>query len=343
MRSRLWAVLTIALFVTACKGSPATPSGSYLGKPPVALRLTAPAEIEPGQSAQLVATVVKSDGSIAEVTRDVRWTLRSTPTSTVILLTADGLALARDRGQVVITAHLGVLTADASILVIPRGTFMLTGRVTEQGSGLQGVQVTVVAGTGSGLLTRTNQRGDYELYGVAGPIHLRATKDGYLDRAAEVQAVGHGTLDFELSPFLPSLDYAGLYTLLVTGESCSSDFPPEGKLRVYTARVQQEGARLQVALSGARFISAGVFAGFITPDGGIKFIMRPESPWDYDALDVWERLSDGTELLVRGVVHANRTTAGISRKPQAQDEGTLWLTRNPYVWCQLDRFEMVPR
>lgn len=302
----------------------------------------------PGESVQLTANAVKSDGTVENVSSQAQWTAQSVPASAVVLaLTGTGLATGRDQGRAVVTLRFAGFTADATILVLPKGTFRLAGRITEDGVGLENVTLTVIAGVGQGLTAHTGASGGYELFGVAGPVQIRASKDGYLDKAQQVDVTAHGSLTFELTAYRPNDNHTGDYTLILTASGCTPGFPEEAKRRVYTARVEQKGTDLRVSLSGARFwAGSGAFAGVVTPTGEIRFTIRPAWVWDYDATDLMEYLSDGDSLIVGGVVIARHTPAGISGKSDVSlyggNGGYMRLNFGRGV-CSIDPFELVPR
>jgi hypothetical protein len=197
---------------------------------------------------------------------------------------------------------------------------------------------------------------DYALYRVSGPVQIRASKEAYLDQTkqANVTAQG-GALNFELAIAGPVENYAGVYALIIMARSCSGDFPEGAKRRVYTARVEQTGADLRVALSDADFLpGSSAFAGAVTATGEVKFAIRPSSVWDYDLPDLQERLSDSTVLLTFGVISATRTPQGISGTAINQEgglggiahlppRGWSWSLADHIGWCYIDRFDMVPR
>jgi hypothetical protein len=111
----------------------------------------------------------------------------------------------------------------------PRGTFRLAGRISGNGIGIVDTALTVIQGVGEGLTARTDAAGDYELYGVAGSVLIRASKAGYLDRLQLVDVTAHASLMFELAPApsgpQPPVNYGGIYTLTVTGARCTTGFP----------------------------------------------------------------------------------------------------------------------
>jgi hypothetical protein len=347
-RLALTAVASLVLSSVSCDKSPTRPSPGSQTSPVVSLKLIAPQEIGTGESVQLTANAVKSDGSVEDVTSQAQWTVQSVPAGSVVFaVSRTGLATGIDRGRGLLTVRFAGLLAEATIFVLPKGTFSLAGRITAAGVGLENVTVTVIAGVGEGLTARTDVSGDYELYGVAGGVQIRASKEGYLDRAQQVDVTGHSSLTFELTTDGPRADYTGVYTLVISAGTCTPGFPEEAKRRMYTARVEQRGADLRVSLSGADFWpSSGALAGVVAPTGEIRFTIRPVSIWDYDATDLMERLSNGDSVIVGGPIIARNTPARISGQsdhmPPAGDGSYMRLNVGTGV-CDLDHFELVPR
>lgn len=209
-RLALGAAATLVLACVSCSRSPTSPAPERSPGSPgppvtvVSLRLVAPQEIAPGESVQLIAKAMKSDGSGENVTSRAQWTVESVPASSMVLaLTGTGLATGGDRGRGVVAARVGDLSADATIFVLPKRTFRLAGRISEAGAGLGDVTLTVIRGIGEGLTARTDAAGDYELYGVAGSVQIQARRAGYLDQVQRVDATAHGSLMFELTPTPP--------------------------------------------------------------------------------------------------------------------------------------------
>ena len=72
-----------------------------------------------------------------------------------------------------------------NVLVLEPGTFKLGGGVSDSSGGMiSGVTVEVLSGTGKGLKATTGHEGQYGLYGVAGPLQLRTSGDGFTARFA---------------------------------------------------------------------------------------------------------------------------------------------------------------
>jgi hypothetical protein len=112
--------------------------------------------------------------------------------------------------------------------------------------------------------------------------------------------------------------------------------PEALKRRVYQADLAVKGEELRVRLSGGTFVFRE-FAGTITPAGEVRFIIRPEQPWDYDAFDWFELLPNGTSIIVSGVITARNTAAGI-----VGSGAQIRLNHDPGLRCDIDSFEMVP-
>ena len=351
----LSAAAAVAISSVSCDKSPTSPSQGPPSLPGAIVRLevVAPPEIAPGESVQLTANAVKSNASVDNVTSQAQWTVQP---SSVLTVTGTGLATGGDGGRGVVTVRFNGFTADATIIVLPKGTFLLAGMVSVGAVGLENVTVKVLSGVGAGLTARTDAYGYYALYGVSGPVQIRASKEGYLDLTKQANVTAQGVLNLELSVAGPVENYAGVYALTITARSCSGDFPDAAKRRVYTPRVEQTGAALRVALSDAEFLpGSNAFAGAVTAPEAIKFAIRPSSVWDYDGPDLQERLSDGTVLLMFGVISATRTPQGISGAMNLIDQesglggiahlprGPSWSLADHIGWCDIDRFDMVPR
>ena len=300
----------------------------------------------PGESRPLAANGIRADGSFRDVTTQVRWTQRTGAATAILTLTSSGLTATATRpGSFLVVATLANLTAEAEVLVLPPGTFRLIGRVTDEGAPVPGAEVSVISGMGQGLTARSDGHGQYELYGLAGLVHVRVAKDGYFDKADRINVTAHISHAFEMKQVAPTADYTGVYTLIITSVQCTPAFPEFAKTRLYTARLEQSGASLVVDLSDANFLLPARFAGVLEADGDLRFSIRPLVIWD-DGADIFERLSDGNHLLVGGVVVGRGTAAGITRKPvESADVGWEPFTRlnNPVDSCYVERFEFIRR
>ena len=259
---------------------PATsPSTNRL--PIVSLTIAAPSEIAPGASVQLTATAGRADGSAENVNSQVIWTVRAIPGSTspavgVLQIGASGLATGRNRGEVFVRADLAGATAIARVLVLPEGTFRLSGSVHEGGVGLANSTVTVTAGVGEGLTALTDSYGQYAFFGVSGSVALRAQTDGYLDTIQQLDVTAHRSHSIAMVADRPRSDFNGTYTLTISTQSVCGSFPESARRRTYTASVRQDGqGQLFTTLSDADFsLHDGYgqsFFGRVTSHGEIRF------------------------------------------------------------------------
>lgn len=319
-----------------------------VNRPPaevIRLEIVAPREIAPQESAQLRAHAVRADGSVENVTSQAIWSVRSVsvlsvPSQPVLAVTPQGLATGGDRGRALVAVRFGDQTLEATIYVVPTGTFSLVGKVTDEGAAVAGATVIVASGIGYNLGALTDSAGRYEIYGVAGRIRVRASKEGYVDTIHESDVREHGSLALELRPREPWDNYAGTYTLTIAGEHCIEEMLPP--VRAYIARIDQVGRQLQVSLSGAQFWENGNgFAGTVRPNGEVDFWIRPMSPWNYDAFDLVERLPGGGDLIVGGAITAKRTTTGLAGDMKSlSDNGPYMRPNSSTGICGVGRFEM---
>jgi hypothetical protein len=340
IRRRLVSVISAAVLVlsfTSCNNNPTSPPPVPTGQPPtttvtvVRLELVAPPEIDPGESVQLTANAVKSDGSVENVSSQAQW---SPTNSQIVQLSSTGLATGRNRGEVFVSARFANRFANARIFVLPRGTFRIQGVVNETGFGISGVTVSVISGVGEGLTTTSGFGGFYALYGVSGAVQIHTKMDGYLNGIHQVNVTAHGTRDLDIVADRARSDYRGNYELTISVTSpCrfnTAVLPDAAKRRVYTASIVQNGAVLTVTLSGADFVVVNgrgrSFTGFVDVSGGVRFVVGDAFYYYYyygGNFDIAERISDFT-LLFSGIANVvgtpDRLAGGL--------EGSIVTSRN---------------
>ena len=304
------AAIGLALVFASCDKSPTSPRPAEQGTSStvtiVRLELVAPSEIAPGESVQLTANAIKSDGSVENVSGQAQWT-----TGLNVEVSSTGLATGKNRGEQVVSARFSGRSAEAIIFVLPKGTFRLAGTVHDGGFGLENVALTVTSGVGEGLTTLSGVDGAYAFYGVSGPLTLQLKKEGYLNSIQQINVTAHTTQDFNLDPERPRQDYGGTYALTITmGSPCitySGTLPDQATRRVYTANVTQDGARLTVALTDADFIvsngNGNRFSGFVDSTDTITFpIGNPYYFAYYDeGYQIVERFMGGSLIVVGNV------------------------------------------
>ena len=317
------AALALVLVVHACDRNPTTPAPT--GPPPapisiLRIEITAPGQIAPGASEQLTATIVKSDNSVENITDRAQW---RSANSGILAVGETGRASGVRNGETDVIVSYEFQSASARVLVLPAGTFRVSGRVTDTGAGVRDATVSVVSGVGTGLLARTGGSGDYALYGVAGRVRLQTRKDGYIDANQDLDIADHLDHTFELVPARPVPALAGTYTLTVTAgcRNTVGALPDAAKTRSYIATVTQAYRTLTVALAGADFILAdgrgNGFIGLVEANERISFeIGSVGTTYYYNNVcyrcDLVERLTPTSALVIGGSVAATSEPSAIS-------------------------------
>lgn len=312
----------------------------------VRIELIVPASIPPGESVQLTANAVKSDNSVENVTSQARWNSSDTR---VVAINASGLAQANARGEAIISASYTSRGASTRTLVLPAGTYRLSGLVTDTGIGLAGVTVTVIEGVEQGLNTITDGTGRYALYGVRDRVVLQAKRDGYSNRIEQVDVGDHRTLDFGMLPDHGRPNLQGRYRVTFTRAPCSAAVP---ETRSYDGILAQDDRRLTVTLSGADFIvtrgRGNAFSGVVDGDGTVTFAIGDAYTYYYyyGQYDLVERITSTSALVINGTVTARPTPTGISGTLNGGFQVTQGVTppfTRMQAWCfaASNRFEMV--
>jgi hypothetical protein len=273
------------------------------------LEVIAPASIPPGESVQLIVNAIKSDNSVENVTAQSQW---SSSNVRVVEVSPTGIAKAVGIGEAFVTARYQSRGATARTLVLPAGTFRLTGTVSESGFRLSGVTLTIGDQTAV-----TNSGGGYVFYGVAGHVLIHAQREGYFNKLVEVDVLENRTLDFDMVASRQRVDVRGDYTLTIGGGVCPPTFTPAASVRTYSANVTQDGARVTVTLGGADFIitrgRGNHFDGFLDLSDNLTFAVGDVGYYYYyGQYDIVERFSETSALIIDGVATTRPSSAGIS-------------------------------
>jgi hypothetical protein len=354
------AAIGVVLVLASCDKSPTSPRPPEQGTPSTAttvrLELVAPPEIALGESVQLTANAVRTDGSVENVSSQAGWIVlqgatQLPPPSTILQLSSTGLATGRTRGEVLVRVNFGGLSANARIFVLPQGTFRLSGTIHENGVGLETATVNVISGIGEGLTAASNVSGIYVLYGVSGPVQILARKDGYLDASQQLDVTAHRDFSIEMVANRPRTDYTGTYTLTISAQPvCPPAFPDAARHRSFTARVKDNSGELFVTLSGGDFIVHNGYGnnifGRVTSYGEARFYISEDFYYEgRGEFDIAERFGD-TALLVRGEVSAKAMLDLISGALNGEiliAQGASPPFASYSSRCGADRFEMVRR
>lgn len=250
--------IVFAAFLSACGDSPTSPPPAGGGQPPSSpavnrIEIAGPNDMAPNSTQQFRATAYYADASTRDVTNDAMWF----STQLGIVTVSRGLATSGSTlGQTNIRASVPGAFADIEVMVIPPGTFRVTGVVTEAAAnGYRVADARVEAATPAGVVSTTTLfNGEYRLYGVAGSTEIRVTKTGYQPLVRSMNVTAHDRLDLELGPEPTRPRLTGTYTLTITAdEACRSQLPDDVMSRTYSAVITQNGPRLTVKLQGATF------------------------------------------------------------------------------------------
>jgi hypothetical protein len=297
------------------------------------LELSGPGTVNLGESVQFTAIGIMSDGSTRDLTGEATW--RSSNT-TVLTVSERGLATGVQAGDVSlsVSAPPSRSSVRADVIVVPAGTYRVTGAIRDQGVPVYGAMVEVTRGTATGLTTAGE--GSYRLYGLAGDSEIRVRKDGYEVGVHRVTVTGHQTVDFDLILRRARDNAAGVYTLKVLASgACRASLPPEAWERTYQAMVSQDGPRLTVQLDGATFHTQqnrllNTFGGVVQP-GGVTFSVGMAGMYYgyfYYFPDVLEQLTPSSYYSFGGAIGAAITPAGIT----GVLEGELLVIGGPPNW-----------
>ncbi len=178
----------------------------------------------------------------------------------IVTVSQSGLLTVIGYGRTLVSATFQGLSESVNVQALPKGTFILTGNVSEANGagGIDGAAVSLKGGTVSGSRSTTaDEYGFYRFAGVAGPMTISATHAGYVRKDTSVTVAGDLVADIELTPANPPANIAGTYRLTIDASaSCGARLPEAARSRTYTATIEQDGANLSVSLSGAEFIEA---------------------------------------------------------------------------------------
>jgi len=121
---------------------------------------------------------------------------------------------------------------------------------------IAGARVEIVAGTGVGLTTLTNDNGAFlfDLPSRPEAVTLRVTKDGFKDATVNVRDAS-AAVQISMTP-LEAAVLSGSYTVTITADSACDQIPDALRTRTYNATIARDsGSIFSVALSGATLVA----------------------------------------------------------------------------------------
>ena len=227
----------------------------------VRIDIAGPDTIAPGEGAQFIATGHFEDGSSLDLTQEVSW---SGTSQTLAGSAVSGFYTGKARGAATVDAGVHVpvyVRASKQVLVLPTGTYRLTGRVVEAEKPGPVSGATVAIDGDPDLSVRTASDGSFRIYGVVGSVELRVTMPGYVNDARRLLVDGDQSVEVPLTLLKPRPDLNGVFTMTVrvdpqctssvSGYSASAGpLPDELGTRTYTADLTQTGNMVKLRLSG---------------------------------------------------------------------------------------------
>jgi hypothetical protein len=293
------------------------------------VEIVGPSSIAPGEQTQFTAIAHRTDGSSEDVTQQVLWMSNRT----TVLTVTGGRATGVSAGDAILQARFNSLFSSREIIVLPTGTFRVAGVITEADSqSIAVAQARVdVVGNPSVPPATSSFDGRYRLYGVSGPVQIRAEKAGYQPVTQSLVVNDHGTVNLVLPLAAPRLHVSGGYTLTITAaDECREQLPEATWTRRYAATVDQNGPLLRATLSGASFVLVGQrgnsFGGRVEPSRVLFTLAGLDYYYYYIYGDLVEQLDESTYVAIGG----GATLTGTSDVLDGQLNGTFYiLDRDP--------------
>lgn len=259
-----WLGVFVLLLTSACGAdhspmptspAPALPADVRL----ISVRISGPASVAPGSTAEYAAIAQYSDGSTKDVTAEASWTPNNKAQFPIYFTTA-GIAEAVTYGEqeigaqyystLTLSGSAGWTSARLTVLAVGPGTYKFGGTVlNSRGGVIGGAVIEVLSGTGKGLKATTDSEGRYALFGVAGAIRVRTTAEGFAEDVQDLNVIQNEVAPLSLTPLADPVDVSGNWTLTVTPASgCRAGLPDVAKNRTYEMTLSQQGMNLQWTL-----------------------------------------------------------------------------------------------
>jgi hypothetical protein len=246
--------------VVAVSPAPSAPPTS--ASPVTALSITGPAAIAPNATGTFIATAHHADGSLEDVTARASWGVvpSDLPTDRFNVLRVVSAGVVQAGGtpsEALVQAFFSIgISTTVTVLVLPPGTFRVSGFVTALGSGaIDGASVEITSGAAAGQQVTSHNQGEYAFYGVAGALDVSASADGFVPSVRSVTAGDQVTSDFTLAPLAVPTDLSGAWTLTLSASpGCSASLPAIAQTRQFDAVLVQRATQLVGALSSPTLV-----------------------------------------------------------------------------------------
>ena len=296
-----------------------SPTSPTSGATVVSLELTGTTTLTAiGQTSQLNLIARYADGSSRDVTTEATWRVFNTG---VVSLSPTGLLTAIAPGRTGISGDFQSRNISREVVVLPSGTFILRGRISEPGNlPIGGARVGILDGPQAGKFTNSIYDGRYELFGISGQVMVMASRGEDIAQTKSATMTEDRTLDFELQPRIPPFPVAGSYRVTFTVSStCSAALPEAARVRSYAAAIAQDAARVEIELSGAQFAvnprdnRGRGFSGRL--QGNVLSMSIGDTYYGYFE-DLVEQLDPSTYLTINGYANGSAAASEISGRVQ---------------------------
>ena len=312
MRTHLSLMLAAAVAIcglsASCDDAKPLADNPLAPSPPtlVTLELTGPTTFAPGESVAFTLMARVTNGKDTDVTSTSQW---NSTNASVLTSVGPGRYRANTAGDSQISVNYGRLSASREVVIVPTGTFRVTGRVTESDGPfpISGARVQARDSSGNGPSTESDGSGFFRLFGVASDSEIVVSRAGYSENTRHVTIDKHSTVNFEMNLNGPRPRVDGTYKVTLDLSGCRDGFRPEYAHRVYTAVVQQSEYAVGVLFTEPAFAvnsaNRGNFMqGRVEGTGlflyALLFSYYYYGPGDYPFLV--EALPDGSRLVVSG-------------------------------------------
>src|SRR5206468_11967362 len=180
-----------------------------------------------GQTAQLTAIAMLSNGTSQDVTAQATW---QSSNASIVSVSSGGVASGVAAGEADVRALYSGATGSLHLKLLVR-TFVVSGVIVDDDSGRSiDAEVEVVDGANAGKVTRADSGGHYSLTGlVPGSFALRARATGYDPsdvRVTLMDADARADITLRRMPTRP--DYSGTWNGVYALTQCTSIDPPGG-------------------------------------------------------------------------------------------------------------------
>ena len=198
-----WLAFAAAAMLGACNASPTSPLQlpRRTGTDPVIVGglITGPPALAPGESAQFRFIVQLSDATTRDLTNEVSWS--TVGDDRPISISAQGLVTGRQTGDGYIAASFDRFRPVGEVIVVPHGTYRLSGSVSEYGHQAisRAALIEIIPRSGPALTTHSTTSGAYRVHGVAGEVELRVTVEGYRPFSRTLNVTHHLSYDVVLN------------------------------------------------------------------------------------------------------------------------------------------------